>query len=129
MKIRTLRENAGLTQTQLAELAGLDQTTVSKIESGHRRKIHATTLIAIAEALNTSVEVLKGQKPAHQYNQTDVSILQYLKEHLSTDQLARVANLTQNLNDDELAQLIAQFAQTPPESRKAVLTLLGDRHG
>lgn len=130
MIIRKLREQIGLNQSQLAKLSGLDQTTISKIESGQRRKVHADTLGAIAKALKTSVEVLQGGKEfVDDYSQADVQILQYLKEHLSNDQLTTVANLTRTLNDDELAQLITRYAQTHPESRKAILTLLGDKHG
>lgn len=54
MIIRKLREQIGLNQSQLAKLSGLDQTTISKIESGQRRKVHADTLGAIAKALKTS---------------------------------------------------------------------------
>lgn len=36
-RLRWLRETAGLTQAQLAELIGEDQTTVSAIETGRRR--------------------------------------------------------------------------------------------
>ena len=36
-RLRWLRETAGLTQAQLAELIGEDQKTVSNIENGQRR--------------------------------------------------------------------------------------------
>lgn len=36
-KIKALREKAGLNQTQLAQFLGIDQTTISKCETGERQ--------------------------------------------------------------------------------------------
>ena len=60
-KIRTAREKAGLTQTELGEAAGLSrpQNAISEIE----RNVYQTrfsTLGAIAKALGLSLDKLQG---------------------------------------------------------------------
>lgn len=57
-RIRTLRLIHNLTQKQLAELTGVDRTTISKAEHGKAIRLDAG--IAIAYALNTTVEYLFG---------------------------------------------------------------------
>lgn len=49
--VRLLRELAGLTQTELAERAGLEQTQISGVERGARR-ISDTVRVRIARALD-----------------------------------------------------------------------------
>jgi transcriptional regulator with XRE-family HTH domain len=49
-QIKAARALAGLTQAQLAELAGLTDVTVTQIESGQRDP-HVSTLYKILEAL------------------------------------------------------------------------------
>jgi transcriptional regulator with XRE-family HTH domain len=40
-RLRLAREHKGLTQIELAELSGVNQSTISKIESGHQ---HSSSL-------------------------------------------------------------------------------------
>ena len=49
-KVRDLRMARGLTQTQLAELAGVNQATVSKVERGETN-ITMDKIVALAAAL------------------------------------------------------------------------------
>lgn len=58
MNFRTLRENAGLTQKELATAASLDQTTISQIETGKVRDLRYSTLEAIAKALETTIDAV-----------------------------------------------------------------------
>ena len=57
MNIKALREQAGLTQTELAERANVDQSAVSRWESGdtHPRRRQIPIL---AQALGVSLEDL-----------------------------------------------------------------------
>lgn len=60
LKIRQMREAAGLSQESLAEKSDLDITYVSGIERGLRNPI-VLTLLALADGLNTSAsKVLEG---------------------------------------------------------------------
>jgi transcriptional regulator with XRE-family HTH domain len=53
-RLRELRENAGLTQTQLAERAGLHKHAIVKLERGERKPAWPT-LLALASALGVNV--------------------------------------------------------------------------
>jgi transcriptional regulator with XRE-family HTH domain len=54
-KIRALRESFGLTQKELADKIGVDQTFISKIETGDRR-VDLIELREICLSLGTSLE-------------------------------------------------------------------------
>lgn len=56
MTFRDLREQAGLTQTKLAAMAGLDSTTVSQIELGKLESPRYQTVEKLAIALNLTVQ-------------------------------------------------------------------------
>jgi transcriptional regulator with XRE-family HTH domain len=57
------RRAAGLTQTQLAEKAGIKIGTIRKLESGERSimKAQLDTILPLARALNVTVEELAGE--------------------------------------------------------------------
>lgn len=55
--IITLREDLGLTQSQLAELAGVSQPFIAKLESGRATNIELKTLVRAATALGAHVEI------------------------------------------------------------------------
>lgn len=56
-KIRDLREEAGLTQVQLAEKAGIPQSHVSRLENTEHSPTHKT-LVKLAMALNVPIGTL-----------------------------------------------------------------------
>lgn len=56
------REEKGLSQNQLAKLAGVPQSVISDIESGKTKAPRINTLISIANALETTVSELIDQK-------------------------------------------------------------------
>jgi transcriptional regulator with XRE-family HTH domain len=55
--IKTLRTSKGLSQTEVAELVGVDASNVSRWESGHREPTR-THKARLASALGTLVPVL-----------------------------------------------------------------------
>jgi transcriptional regulator with XRE-family HTH domain len=57
MKIKAARKAAGLTQQQLAELIGCDQSVISRIEQG-RRDMSVNLLRSIAQALGVPLQDL-----------------------------------------------------------------------
>lgn len=56
-RIATVRENAGLTQVELAEKVGLHSVTVSRIETA-KQSVSVASLIQIAWALETTASAL-----------------------------------------------------------------------
>jgi len=57
-EVAALREKRGLTQQQLAELAGVDQAAVSKIERGVTHP-SSRTLHRVAEALGADLHLVE----------------------------------------------------------------------
>lgn len=51
MTLREARERRGFTQVELADLAGVDQTTISRIEAGIRSNPSNATVARLEEAL------------------------------------------------------------------------------
>ena len=58
-RIRDLREDSELTQTEIAKRLGMSQTGYSKYETGEN-DIPTTTLIFLAKMHNTSIDYLLG---------------------------------------------------------------------
>jgi transcriptional regulator with XRE-family HTH domain len=54
MNIREVRTRKGFTQQRLAELTGLDQAAISRMENGKQR-MTLKDLLAIAEALGVPI--------------------------------------------------------------------------
>lgn len=63
-RVRDRRAALGLTQTELAERSGLSQEAVSRIENGRIKGLMQPTQDALAHALNTTVEWLRGERGA-----------------------------------------------------------------
>lgn len=59
-RIRSLRENRDLNQTQVAKMLGMSQTGYSKYETGEN-DIPTTILIKLARFYNTSIDYLLGE--------------------------------------------------------------------
>ena len=59
LRIRDLREDSDLTQTQLAKILGCSQQTYSRYESGEIT-IDIYSLIKLAKFYNTSLDYLVG---------------------------------------------------------------------
>ena len=61
--LRRLREEAWLNQKELADLAGVAQHTVMRIETGQSPHPHRPTLRALANALGVSPNELVKDRP------------------------------------------------------------------
>ena len=59
-RIRTARENAGLSQGQAAKLLGVARPTISECEAG-RRKVTAVELTTMAKTYGVGVSWLAGE--------------------------------------------------------------------
>ena len=74
-----LRDREHLTQAELAEIAGVQVSTISKIESGATTKISSTILTAIADHFHITTDFLLGRvdipdKSAYQIEQLGLSM-------------------------------------------------------
>jgi len=66
ISVRSARERAGWTREALAYHSGLSWAAIAQIESGRRQEVRASSLVALAEALQVSVDYLVagGTAPA-----------------------------------------------------------------
>lgn len=55
LTLKRLREQAGLTQAQLAESVGVRQATISDLENGHSRRIELDLVERLADALGEAL--------------------------------------------------------------------------
>jgi transcriptional regulator with XRE-family HTH domain len=58
--LKSARERLGWSRETLAHNSGLSWAAISQIESGRRREVRASTLVALASALGVSVDYLVG---------------------------------------------------------------------
>lgn len=59
MTLTQARKRAGLTQDALAALSGVDQTTISSLETGRKASPKFDTVMRLARALDVSAEQLR----------------------------------------------------------------------
>ena len=59
-RIRDLREDLDMTQTEIANMLGMSQTGYSKYETGEN-DVPTTILIKLARFYNTSIDYLLGE--------------------------------------------------------------------
>lgn len=64
MELKKYRRIAGLTQKQLAQRAGVDETLISRLERGQRLKARWITIARLARALNLEPHELEPIPPA-----------------------------------------------------------------
>ena len=60
-RLRTMREEHGLSQTTLAARAGLNLGNVNELEQQRKTSVRADTIVALADALNVSADYLLGR--------------------------------------------------------------------
>jgi DNA-binding XRE family transcriptional regulator len=68
--LRQLRQQAGLTQRELADRAGADDTYISQVETG-RRDIRWSTVTRLLDALDSSFAELAAEIQKHQAQADD----------------------------------------------------------
>lgn len=61
LRIKTIRQNKKLTQDNLAEMVGCNTSHISNVENNHT-KVSLNVLLAIANALNTSIDYLLSEQ-------------------------------------------------------------------
>jgi len=101
-KLQLAREEAGLSQEQLANMLGCAQSTLSNYEKGKRR-LYLTQLENIAELLDKPIEYFMESSSSH----TEVSAVNTLANSEDDDQ--------------ELLQIINTLYMLPRERRRSVM--------
>jgi transcriptional regulator with XRE-family HTH domain len=59
LKLKEIRENRGLTQSQVAKIIDVDRSEISKYESG-KRKLNQDQIVELVKALNTTADYFLG---------------------------------------------------------------------
>ncbi len=94
-RVRTLREERGLTQQALAQAAGIATDMVSRLENGHYSSPGLRTLVRLAAGMGTQVAAMLPDLPSATRS-AELSArarLQALVARASTDELELVADL------------------------------------
>lgn len=117
-RVRAAREEAGLTQVQLAYKSGLGQSAISSIENGNTRWSRGHNLLALAHCLDVAPEWLEtGRGPSRPgSDDPDTSFAEHWKK-LTPDNKRRLIAMCHALLRDQVAQLSAT-PQSPQSPRK-----------
>lgn len=57
-RLSELRKERGMTQEKLAQVSGVGRVTIALIEAGTTKNVSSKTLLALAKALNITVDAL-----------------------------------------------------------------------
>jgi transcriptional regulator with XRE-family HTH domain len=99
-RLRLAREQAGLSQGQIAKLMGMHRPTISEIEAG-RRRVQADELAAFARHYRVAVRWLLGQDDEEDdLHAAKVRLAARQLARLKSDDLDLVMNLLSSLRDD-----------------------------
>ncbi len=103
-RLKTLREQKGLTRKEVSEAVGLESSTYGKYEKGQRQPSYQI-LLALAEFYNVSVDYLTGYSPSKVVTQEHLaSVNNRIKEELGEDVKIMFHDIN-SFDDDEMEQL------------------------
>jgi transcriptional regulator with XRE-family HTH domain len=100
IRLRLAREQAGLSQGQIAKLMKMHRPTISEIEAG-RRRVQAAELTEFAKHYHVSVRWLLGEEAAETVHEAKVRLAARELAKLKSDDLDRIMNLLASLRIDE----------------------------
>lgn len=104
-RLKTLREQKGLTRKEVSEAVGLESSTYGKYEKGQRQPSYQI-LLALAEFYNVSVDYLTGHSPSSkavsQEHLTNVN--NRIKEELGENIKVMFHDIN-SFDDDEMEEL------------------------
>ena len=87
LRLKTLRKNARYTQKKLADLIGLEQTTIANYENGNRIP-NINKITALANLFNVSTDYLLGKTETSDTNKSLYSYKDYINKLLIGDKKA-----------------------------------------
>lgn len=119
LRIKELREKAGMSQQRLAELMGIKRPTISQIENGER-KIYAEELIKLSEILGISVENLLNLEKSPEV------ILRESKKREKTKSMIRINVPQKNLEKfkEVLLYILNKIGSKPNVGETVIYKLL-----
>jgi transcriptional regulator with XRE-family HTH domain len=97
-RLRLARENAGLSQAQVARIMNLHRPTISEIEAG-RRRVSAEELAQLSEIYEVSPDWLVGVSSSPGSARVELAARELSK--LRDEDLDRVLNLIQTLRSSK----------------------------
>lgn len=113
-RIAEARDQAGLTQAQVAVRTGLDRTVIAKIERG-TRKLGATELVMLADALDRPVDWLfTDSPPAVVSRRSDPSVGG--RSRILDTRVERIARDIDFLTLEEELPQVSRFEFDPPSA-------------
>ena len=120
----TLRQQAGLSQGELAQRAGVSRSMIAQLEMGERRPSRKL-LMRLTQALQLSTEagdrlhVAYGFTPA---GETPEQIAAFLRadKQLAPDQAERIADLVRHAYDRALRERPAEYRVSEPDQNGVV---------
>ena len=96
-RIRLMREQAGLTQKQLAEIAGCQANTISQMESGKLLNKETRFIFSICKYFECSIDWLLCETNIPSFDPRTEALAEYL--HLKPDTADQLINILHNLSD------------------------------
>lgn len=99
-RLRTLREERGLTQQSVARAAGIATDMVSRLENGHYSSPGLRTLLRIADGMGLSVSTLLPDVPGMTHGNPDGSLrvrLNALVHRVDLEDLELIVDLAQTV--------------------------------
>ena len=121
-RIRDLRKASGLTQAQLAQLAGLARETLSRIEGGTYNDVGVKKLITLLGLVGGELSVVAKPKERHaDFVERALSAANIShKYRLHADELIQ-ALVTGTIPPGKAGHLQAVFEDLSPENREALI--------
>lgn len=94
LKIKEMRQKAGLTQDKLAEIISCNTSHISNIENNHT-KVSLNVLFALANALNTSIDFLLADQLENSALALENEIIRVLKscDNSTKEKLLKIAEI------------------------------------
>jgi len=119
-KLKTLRQQTGVSQAELAQAIGVDQSSVGKYEGAAQVIPSAEVLVRIADYFGVSVDYLLGRTmyptPSEQIND-DPELTEYLHHLANRKEMRMLFKTTKNTTkaDVEEAVRIIEAIRNRPE--------------
>lgn len=123
-RIRSLRRQAGLTISQLAEMAGIDGGFINCIENG-KKTPSLRTLAKVAKALNVPImDIFSGQefKVDNVYDHQVSSQIRAILKGKPQDEKEKFLTVLKTLKNKEILSAFFEILRTGPRGRRQFST-------